>query len=92
MRRPTKGAIGRIDTAEHVRSDGWKARDLGARPERRDGQYVPGSHFPIGDATSELDRLTRVLIAAWEAAEGRQVNPSYVATFCDMARAVMRAT
>lgn len=32
--------------------------------------------------------IARTLMAAWEKAEGEKVNPSYVATFADMARAV----
>lgn len=37
----------------------------------------------------ETDRIARVLMAEWERAEGKPVNPSYVATFADMARAVL---
>lgn len=38
---------------------------------------------------TESDRIARVLMAAWEEAEGKPVNPSHVATFADMARAVL---
>jgi hypothetical protein len=37
----------------------------------------------------EVDRIARLLMAAWEKAEGKPVTPSYVATFADMARAVL---
>jgi hypothetical protein len=37
----------------------------------------------------EVDRVARVLMAAWEQAEGTPVSPSYVATFADLARAVI---
>lgn len=43
--------------------------------------------FP-GPPPTETDRLARLMIAAWEQAEG-PVNASYVATFADMARAVV---
>lgn len=38
---------------------------------------------------SEVNRLARVMMTAWEKAEGKPVNVSYVATFVDMARAVV---
>ena len=44
------------------------------------------------DAASEepeVARVARVLMAAWEKAEGKPVSVSYVATFADMARAVL---
>ncbi len=37
----------------------------------------------------EVARVARVLMAAWEKAEGRPVSVSYVATFADLARAVL---
>lgn len=37
-------------------------------------------------ANTEVDDLAAVLIDAWERAENRKVNPSYVATFADIAR------
>ena len=37
----------------------------------------------------EVDRVARLLMAAWEQAEGRAPTVSYVATFADMARAVI---
>lgn len=39
--------------------------------------------------SDEINHLARVLMAAWENAEGKPVNVSYVATFADMARAVL---
>lgn len=42
-----------------------------------------------GPPVSEVDRVARLLIAAWERAEGKQVNVSYVATFVDMAKVVV---
>lgn len=36
-----------------------------------------------------VDRYARVMMAAWEKAEGEPVSVSYVATFADMARAVV---
>jgi hypothetical protein len=49
-----------------------------------------------GNARAEVEAaiefvLARVLMAAWEKAEGKPVNPSYVATFADMARAALAA-
>lgn len=38
---------------------------------------------------TEVDRVAALLIETWETAEGAKVNPSYVATFVDMARAVI---
>lgn len=43
--------------------------------------------FP-GPPPTETDRLARLMIAAWEKAEG-PVTPSYVATFADMAKVVV---
>lgn len=43
--------------------------------------------FP-GPPRTETDRLARLMIAAWEKVEG-PVTPSYVATFADMAKAVV---
>jgi hypothetical protein len=37
----------------------------------------------------EVDRVARVLMAAWEKAEGKPVSASYVATFADLARAAI---
>lgn len=37
----------------------------------------------------EVNRVARLLCDAWEKAEGKKVNPSYIATFADMARAVI---
>lgn len=39
---------------------------------------------------AEADRVARLLMEAWEQAEGAPVGISYVATFVDMARAVIR--
>ncbi len=44
------------------------------------------------DAASEepeVARVARVLMAAWEQAEGKPVSVSYVATFADLARAAI---
>lgn len=38
-----------------------------------------------------VNHVARVLMDAWEKAEGKPVSPSYVATFADMARAVLAA-
>lgn len=38
---------------------------------------------------NEVDRVARVLMAEWERVEGKAVSASYVATFADMARAVI---
>ena len=38
---------------------------------------------------TEVDRIARLLMAEWERVEGTPVNASYVATFADMARAVI---
>jgi hypothetical protein len=40
-------------------------------------------------ADMELDRVARLLIDEWERVEGVQINPSYVATFVDMARVIL---
>lgn len=61
-----------------------------ACPHERHG-YVPGSAFPIEDAKSDVDRVARVLMAAWEEAEKARVGVTYVASFVDMARAVLAA-
>lgn len=37
----------------------------------------------------EVDKIAVVLMNAWEHAEGKPVTASYVATFADMARAVI---
>lgn len=63
-------------------------RRVGACPHEGPG-YAPGSAFPIDRAKSELDRMTRILMTAWETAEGARVGVTYVATFADMARAVL---
>lgn len=39
---------------------------------------------------SEVDRIAKMLIAEWERVEGEKVNVSYVATFVDMARVVVK--
>jgi hypothetical protein len=36
----------------------------------------------------ETDKIAAVLMQAWEDAEGKKVNASYIATFADMAKAV----
>ena len=46
----------------------------------------PGAHDPDRD---EVDRVARLLMAAWEQAEAQAPTASYVATFADMARAVI---
>jgi len=38
---------------------------------------------------TEVNRIARILMDAWEKAEGKPVNASYVATFVDMAKAVI---
>lgn len=48
-----------------------------------------GDRKPITDEKAQVDHVARVLMAAWEKAEGKPVTPSYVATFADMARAVL---
>lgn len=45
--------------------------------------------FDLSQQKTEVDKLAAVLIHAWEKAEGKEVNASYVATFADMARAVV---
>lgn len=42
-----------------------------------------------GEPVSEVDRIGRLLMKAYESAEGRPVGVTYVATFADMARAVV---
>jgi hypothetical protein len=42
-----------------------------------------------GGGRAELDRVARLLMDAWERAEGTPVGMSYVATFVDLARAVI---
>jgi hypothetical protein len=37
----------------------------------------------------EVDRIARVLMAAWEESEGKPVSVAYAATFADLARAVI---
>lgn len=44
--------------------------------------------FP-GEPDTEVDRVARLLMGAWERAEGKRVNPSYVATFVDMAKVMV---
>lgn len=44
------------------------------------------------EGLSEVNRVARILLAAWEEAEGRPVGVSYVSTFADMARAVTADT
>jgi hypothetical protein len=39
--------------------------------------------------SDQVDRVARLLIAEWERVEQRLVNVSYIATFVDMARAVI---
>ena len=39
---------------------------------------------------AELDRVANLLMAEWERVEGAPVGASYVATFVDMARVVIR--
>jgi len=43
----------------------------------------------VGEDKSEVDRVARLLMEAWEQAEQKAVGISYVATFADMARAVI---
>jgi hypothetical protein len=38
---------------------------------------------------ADVNRVARLLIAEWERVEGKPVNVSYIATFVDMARAVL---
>ena len=38
---------------------------------------------------AEVNRVARILMDAWEKVEGKPVNVSYVATFADMARAIV---
>jgi hypothetical protein len=42
-----------------------------------------------GPERAELDRVARLLMNEWERVEGKPVNPSYIATFVDMARVVI---
>jgi hypothetical protein len=96
---PTPPAPG----GEETREDYWKRRfheeadahdrtatDLIAA---RRGLSAPGGGEGLRatDLRAEVDVLARVLMAAWEKAEGKPVNPSYVATFADMARAALAA-
>lgn len=37
-----------------------------------------------------VDQVAKVMLAEWARVEGKGVNISYVATFADMARAVVR--
>lgn len=46
-----------------------------------------GDMLPSRDP--RVDEIARVLLGAWEKAEGKPVNVSYVATFADMARAIV---
>ena len=41
--------------------------------------------------TDDVDRVARVLMDAWEAAEGERVSVSYVATHADMARGILES-
>jgi len=43
----------------------------------------------VSEDKSEVDRVARLLMEAWQQAEGLPVSTSYVATFADMARAVI---
>lgn len=58
-----------------------------AAPRFADATGTPTT--PDRVTASDVDAMARVLMAAWEAAEGRPVKASYVATFADMARAVL---
>lgn len=39
--------------------------------------------------TDRVDKYAKIMIAKWEDVEGKPVNASYIATFADMARAVV---
>lgn len=45
-------------------------------------------HIPASPRRQATDRLAGTLIEAWERAEAKPVNASYVATFADMAAAI----
>src|SRR3954471_13662019 len=48
-----------------------------------------GDRAKASPERAEIDRVARILIAEWERVEGTPVNVSYLATFVDMARAVI---
>lgn len=85
---PVLAAVERILSARLL--VGERCGHPNACPHERHG-YVPGSAFPIGDAKSDLDRMARVLMTAWEEAEKARVGVTYVASFVDMARAALAA-
>lgn len=48
--------------------------------------------MPLEEASRKatlVDQVASTLMDAWEAAEGEKVNVSHIATFADMARAVV---
>lgn len=71
--------------AERLDQPGTTIRDLLAEIDRLRALLAAEP----GDAA--VDRIARVMLAAWEHAEGEPVSASYVATFADMARAVLTA-
>jgi hypothetical protein len=44
----------------------------------------------MSDERAETNRVARLLMAEWERVEGRATTTSYVATFADMARVILR--
>lgn len=49
--------------------------------------------MPLNEVSGEptlLDKVATSLLEEWEVWEGNKVNPSYVATFVDMAKRVIR--
>lgn len=87
-RREQHAAVERILAARLL--VGERCGHPNACPHERHG-YVPGSAFPIDDAKSDLDRMARILMTAWEEAEKARVGVTYVASFVDMAHAVLAA-
>lgn len=91
VREVVLGAFDEIDS-QPGRTSRLPGRDaIAARvAEQLAGQADPdprrGTPSP---ERAEVDRVARILLAEWERVEGKQVNVSYIATFADMARAVI---
>ena len=72
--------------AEHPYTSGYlRGKAEGLRVARQPQPAAVPDHAAI-------DRLARILMAAWNKAEKTTVNGSYVATFADMARAALTET
>lgn len=57
-----------------------------AELQRRRAEQVAGRR---DGASTEVDRITRLLLSEWERVEHRSLHASYVATFVNMARVVV---